>query len=174
MQRLVILILLISVAASKPLVAQIARVFTGNLSGLTGVSVWVVDVSEDAVRDGLDTARVRVVVELALRSAGIPVYTLSDRIGMELDNPQFRSATLRIVINTLRHSYGIYAFNARLELLERLAYVDTGERVYGTIWETSGVGIVGVLEVGSGIVDTFREFAEEFANDYLTANPRNR
>ena len=42
-----------------------------------------------------------------------------------------------------------------------------------TAWNDGYVGTVGRQNL-SGLIETVRELVEEFANDYLAANPRNR
>jgi len=144
------------------------------LRGLTGISIAVRGVTEEAERDGVDTARVRTVVELVLRSAGIRLFTFDELHQEHEANPRFRRTYLDVYTLTLHRSEGsTVVYCVKVNLRESLL-TDGQQVVEGVIWGRDVVRIVGRIRLRETIIDDFRSLAEMFANDYLKANPRNR
>ena len=143
------------------------------LRGLETVGVTVAEVTEDARQDGLSQQRLRTVTELTLRSAGISVQSVDTLTNQFLQNPRFRVAYLYVEVNTLRVGDGHYAHCVVVRMIELVKLVDDSGFTEGTIWSTGTVGMTERDKL-SVIVDYVRESVEQFANDYLAANPRNR
>lgn len=166
-----ILVLVSALILPSPATAQIEG--QGDyLRGLTGISISVRAVTEEAERDGVDTARVRTVVELVLRSAGIRLFTFEQR--QELDTTRVRNAVLVFQASILYNASGsIATFVVKVDLEEYLLTVGR-QVVLGRIWTSGVFGTVGQDDLRKTIIDNFKSHAEKFANDYLKANPRNR
>lgn len=169
-----ILVLASTLILPCPSTAQIESSWE-NLRGLTGISIIVLGVTEEAERDGVDTARVRTVVELVLRSAGIQVFTEEERLQEREAPPRFRIARLGFQAGFLyaEASGATVVFCVEVGLLEELLTVGQ-QAVVGLIWTSGAYGTVGRDNLRKTITDAFKEDAEKFANDYLRANPRNR
>lgn len=144
------------------------------LRGLEAVYV-VEDPHEDAMRDGLSTQRLRTVTELALRSAGISVQSAENIRAKRALNPRFRQAYLYVRASTFRRdNSGPYSYHITVGLREMVKLVDGSGTAFGFLWGTSLLGTVGRDNVAKLADESVRPLVEQFANDYLAANPRNQ
>ena len=140
------------------------------LRGLGAVAVVVADPGPEAAQDGLSESRLQTVTELALRSAGIRIEAIETLNKSRRENPKFRTAVLWVSVDTVKGG-GLYAYSMNVELHEVMQFLDGSGEASGTTWTRGSVGTVASSKV-SILADDVREFVEEFANDYLAANPR--
>lgn len=146
------------------------------LEDLRGVRVMVEGFRRVAEDAGFELQTFQRDVELKLRTAGIRVFANEDR---EAD----RLPLLYLNVTTLSREKGqLHAYTARLELIEAgvlrrhlgqesgKVKSDTELEALGTLVTTWTKGMVGYGDVSHarGIV---KDLADEFANDYLAANP---
>ncbi len=158
--RTLTVILLTGLAFSRVSAQVDAATNSAWLGGLHGVRVWVdLEGSADA-RAGLDTAQIQTVVELRLRSVGIPVLT-SDGPWLQLEVDAYQSDD---------GSAATYCL--RLTLLQ-LATLDRSPtaHVLAPTFTRGAVGIFGRDHMAS-LERWVPDLVDQFANAYLAANPK--
>jgi hypothetical protein len=138
-----------------------------SLRGISGVGIVVEEVSADAAADGLSQDEIRAAAELIIRSKGIRV--LANR-----DKTRFESAPyLYINVNTLKEELGVYAYAVTVDLKQVVGLLSRkGAQAWGTTWSASVVGMVGEANVRQIIVDGVEPLVKDFAQDFLSVNPR--
>lgn len=138
-----------------------------SLRGISGVAVVVEDISPDASADGLSQDAIGAAAELILRSKGIKVLT-------DIDRTRLGSAPyLYINVNTLKEELGLYAYAVNVDLKQVVGLLPKrGARAWGATWSASVVGAVGEANVRQIIADAVEPLVKDFADDFLSANPR--
>jgi hypothetical protein len=136
-----------------------------SLRGLTGVGVVVEDVSPDAPADGLSQDAIRAAVEQTLRSKGIRILTERTRSGS--------APYLYVNINTLKEELGLYAYAVNVDFKQVVGLLSTkGKQAWGATWSASVVGMVRQENLSQVIADGVEPLVKDFANDFLSVNPR--
>ena len=165
--RYVVIAMLITLACSDFSTAQEPISRQETLKGLKGVEVVIEDTNKDAAADGLSRDAIRTSVELILRSSGIPVLTRSE------SNEMPSSPYLYVNIGTKKSSLGFYAFDAAVELRQRVLLIHQPQQLtFATTYQTPRVtGAVGAAHLRD-VTAYIEEQVKQFANDFLTVNPR--
>ncbi len=131
-----------------------------SLRGLRAISVVIEDLGPDEESLGLTKSRLQTRVELRLRRSGITV--LEDAIPF-----------LYININVKKVPTGLYAVATEVSLKQQVYLVrDSSIEISGVTWNVASVGTVGENRLARSILDHVGKYVDEFANDYLAANPR--
>lgn len=148
-----------------PLTAQ--EIDRAPLRGMDGIRVLVEDIRPDAEQNGLYRTQIEADVELRLRKAGIRIFS-------EEEHKRIPSLPyLHIRIGTVRNDkFLIYAVSINVSLVQHVALVrDSNIRLLASTWNKEHVGTVGVYVIGN-IRGTVGDLVDQFANDYLAANPK--
>jgi hypothetical protein len=121
----------------------------------------------DAYRVGLDTAVMRTKAELIIRQAGLPIITVAP--GDTLPDALFQVYASALQLET---------DDAEPEKLKTFAYLVTaeyaeylpvrGQMLFGDLWSCSRYG---VAEQADFIYTSITQCVEQFANQWLEANP---
>jgi hypothetical protein len=138
-----------------------------SLRGISGLGVVVEDIGPDASADGLSQDAIRTAVERILRSQGIRVLT-------NMEKTRSGSAPyLYINVNTLKEELGLYAYAVTVDLKQVVGLLSIkGKQAWGTTWSASVVGMAREENLGQVIADGVEPLVKDFANDFLSANPR--
>lgn len=138
-----------------------------SLRGIAGVGVVVEDIGSDASADGLSQDAIRTAAELILRSKGIRILTNIER------TPSGSVPYLYINVNTLKEELGLYAYAVNVEFKQVVGLLSIkGKLAWGATWSTSVVGAVGEANLRQIIADGVEPLVKDFANDFLSVNPR--
>lgn len=151
--------ILIILSCSKYIAAQ----SESHLRGLTGVVVEVGGNFNDLSKDGLYKYMIQTDIELQLRKAGIAVVQKS--------NATLTTPRLYAFVDALKIEDDVYVCNLRLELLEDAIVIRDRRRAAVTSWgrfQMVGASVGNLHRVRDRMVD----FVDDFANDYLAANPK--
>lgn len=151
--------------AVAPVAAQSSEVL--RAAGAFAVQVtWDDDV--DAHRLGIDTAVVRTKAELVARQAGLPVIAVSE-------GDTLPDAVLRVYVSALQ----LETDTAEPEKLRMFAYLLTaeyvewlpirGQSMFAAVWSCTRYGVAQAPDFVYGVGT---QCFEEFANQWLEANPR--
>lgn len=143
-----------------------------SLRGLSGVNLIVEEIKPALEKYGLSRDRIRTETELRLRRAGITVFP---RISVSQGGDFYY---LYVNVQVMDAGDGSYVFNVEVEfiqegLLSRFAsnkYPTLPQQMVST-WSNSTLGIAG-REKLSSIKDAVTDLVDQFANDYLAANPK--
>jgi len=132
-----------------------------------GVQIaWDDDV--DAHRLGIDTASMRTKTELALRQAGLPVLPVA--AGDTLPDALFRVyvSALQLETDTAEpEKLRAFAYLLTAEYTEWLTI--RGQQMFADAWDCTRYGVTADVEL---VYTSTTQCAEEFANEWLAANPR--
>ncbi|MBU2495848.1 MAG: hypothetical protein KJ935_05065 [Candidatus Omnitrophica bacterium] len=142
--------------------------------GLKTVAVFVENIDQEAVKDGLSKEQIKIDVELRLREAGIQVVPVEK--SLSLSTPSY----LYVIVNTVKFSSGLeYVYGTSVQLkqvvvLKRkkpaklpIAYL------WATTWEKSeGVEITWVEDLVGNVREHINEKVDAFISDYLAENPK--
>lgn len=126
---------------------------------------WDDDV--DARRLGIDTAAMRTKAELVVRQAGLPIVAMAP-------GDTLPDAVFRVYVSALQ----LETDAAEPEKLRAFAYLLTakfaewmpvrGESMFADVWSCTRYGVTAAVEL---IYSTATQCAQEFANQWLQANP---
>lgn len=138
-----------------------------SLRGISGLGVVVEDIGPDASADGLSQDAIRAAVERILRSKGIRVLT-------NVEKTRSGSAPyLYINVNTLKEELGLYAYAVTVDLKQVVGLLSIkGKQAWGATWSASVVGMAREENLNQVIADGIEPLVKDFANDFLSANPR--
>jgi hypothetical protein len=116
-----------------------------------------------ATNAGVDAGRLRTVVELRLRQAGLRV-----------DSAQYDRPLLYVEVTVLgTHAVPVfYSYGFHLALVEPAQVARNGERVWAVTWTSRGVGTGGEQRLAKIIEDGISQLVDKFLNDWLKVNPR--
>jgi len=116
-------------------------------------------------KEAITEERIVSVAELRLRAAGIDVEQPDAKAGRFLS----RFPTLIVILNCLRADSGLVAWHIKVEC------VHVAQHLYlpflATIWESDTIGTVGKDNLTS-LTTYVERLVDEFANDFLKANPK--
>lgn len=142
---------------------QTVTLDTLSLYRLPGVWVQVSPLSEAAERDGLRADSLTVMIETALRDAGITVFT-EDEWQVTLGNPM-----LFLTVNLIRPSEFLYLYNLELELRQLTTVPRDSTPVFGATWAAGDVlGTVPAPRLPS-LVPRIRQMVDGFIRAYASA-----
>jgi len=142
--------------------------------GLKAVAVFVEDIDQETVQDGLSKEQIKTDVELRLREAGIKVVPVEK--SLSFSTPSY----LYIIVNTVKFSSGLeYVYGTSVQL-KQVVVIDRGKAVippkaylWATTWERSdGVGITFVEDLVGNVREHINDKVDVFINDYLAENPK--
>ena len=142
------------------------------LRGLSGVCVGVEQLAPEVEKVGLTTNRIQTAVELRLRTLGIQVVSYEARRGSE-----YRTSwpTLYVRLHgrkVIDIPALIFVVTVRLDvnvLSERKHY----QTIIGAnVWDRELMSGAGEAVVADIALKKIQELIDEFANDFLTANPK--
>ena len=136
-----------------------------SMRGLRSLRVIIESLPPEAKSDGLDPFLLREEIESRLLFAGIEIITLGHADAAD-------SACLYVNVNLIKTRVGLYAYSSRVALkqlvsLSRHPLLE----LYGTTWETSDVGTVGIYRLGE-IIGRIGWQIDEFVTHFLEVNPR--
>lgn len=165
MSRISLTFLALATGVSQPVFAQNAESL--QQAGAFAVQIaWDDDV--DAHRLGLDTAVMRTKTELVIRQAGLPIIPVAP-------GDTLPDALFRVYVSALQ----LETDAAEPEKLKTFAYLLTakyvewltirGQNMFADVWTCSRFG---VTEEAEFLYATATQCVEEFANQWLEANPR--
>ncbi len=154
------------------------------LAGLGSVNVIVENLSQDARDAGLSEEGLKTAVELRLRQSGIRVLEDSDpwlyvQLTVASNEVGTRFVGYGYGLNVKLHETGFF----QRHVLEAATKTDVDTTTVGeffedlfsysiTTWQRNGLGHTGRDGYRALIRNDILEFVDEFANDYLAANPR--
>ena len=156
---------LVLIACGTPLAAQDDPWgTTRSLSGLKSVQVVVSEFRDEGaanLKRHLPEARLKVAIELELRRNGI---TVDDENSV---------AALRMVVSArdALPNGDLLVASITLGLYQWVRTLG-GQRIYAPTWQRVGYAWGGASETGETLANLARQMVEDFANDYLKANPR--
>jgi hypothetical protein len=131
-----------------------------------GVQIaWDDDV--DAQRLGIDTGAMRTKTELILRQAGLPVLRAAP--GDTLPDALFRVYVSALQLETDAaepEKLRLFAYLLTTEYTEWLTI--RGQQMFADVWDCTRYGVTADIEL---IHTSTTQCAEEFANEWLAANP---
>ena len=141
--------------------------YTRNtLRGITGVSVLVERLTDQAEQDGLRKEDIQTDVELKLRLAGIKV--LSGKASYA--NPG--GPYLYVEVTAILSSTGLYAVSTGVSLKQDVLLArDQSTSIAASTWSTDSVVTVGRTRLRN-LRDSIKEDVDEFINAYLSVNPK--
>ena len=131
-----------------------------TLAHLEGVYVLVENIGEDAERDGLRRSDISVDTKLALRRAGIDIYTSEERLATA------SKPYLYINVNAMKSQTGLYAYNLSLEVKQMVYHFGEAQAVAATYTTGSGVGITGANNLRD-VRNNIQDKLNVFINDWL-------
>jgi hypothetical protein len=165
--RLALLILLLSLGAITPAVAQDDETSRSSLKGLNGVKVVVEGLKPLEEQAGLTVADLQTDVELKLRLAGIPVLTAS----AEAPGAPFLYVRVTVVSRTTNNVWP-YVLGAQLNQTVRLDRSPTTIVSGVTTWGVARVGAADPSTIRGRVRDSAKDLIDQFVNAYLAANPK--
>jgi len=139
-----------------------------SLRGLAGVVVVVEDIGPDVKKDGLSVEAIRTAAELILRSSGIRVLTEDD------NRPGLSAAILEINATPVKsRALSVYGVNVTGVVIQQVIVSNPTEMATPAItWGKSYTGVVSSKSVKARVIGDVESIAKEFANDFLSVNPR--
>ena len=152
---------LASVASGQPLTAEERDTF----KGLTGVSVFVEPLYENAERDGLTKGAIQNDVEQRLREKGIQVFT-----DLAASQRQNRAAPdLHVAVTAVRRENGLYAYNVTVELSQIVRSLVSNQTFWASTWKSGVTGSVGVLQLPK-VRESVKKQVDKFISDWLAVH----
>ena len=142
--------------------------------GLKAVAVFVENIGQEAIKDGLSKEQIKTETELRIREAGIKVVPVEKCLN--LSTPSY----LYVIVNTVKFVSGLeYVYGTSVQL-KQVVVIDRGKAVkpqkallWATTWEKSeGVGITSVEDLVGNVRAHITEKVDAFISDYLAENPK--
>src|SRR5580700_4936013 len=134
-----------------------------SLHGLDGVYVYAHPVAKEVEAGGLTTIQIKGAAQKQLRDAGISLQS----------EPQSTngSATLAIIISTVKQPEGAYLFDVEVSLVQDvyLARHKDAAVFPSQTWSQKAIGITGANRMDL-ILEPLKVRVGDFINDYLSAN----
>jgi hypothetical protein len=137
-----------------------------TLRGISGISVVVENLKEQARQGGLHEEDIRTDVELKLRLAGVKVLTAPESTALP------GSPYLYVSVTSVLSGAGVYGLYVEVSLNQRVLLArEQSISVTAPTWSTSYIVTIGMnnlLEVR----DDIKELVDKFLNAYLSVNPK--
>lgn len=135
-----------------------------ELKGIKTVNITVADVSDDLVKDGVDSETVRTTLEAALRGAGLTV--------LPRDHYDDAHPTITVQVSSIKEPNGrFYAADIVLACLENVSDRRTAGMFSAIIWTRDLLQLLGKVDLGR-VVEGEKKLIDLFLEDYLQANPK--
>ena len=132
-----------------------------NLKNIESLYVLIADIDKEAVDLGLSKSRIRTIVELELKRAGIKI----------IENVFEDAVTIFVYMNTLVGEYNV-CFNIDLNIID-LAYLRTSKEFTSVyIWYTSKLTLCSHSNYLESVEKSLNSCLDEFLNEYYKANPK--
>ncbi len=147
--------------AVAPIQAQDSEITRKSLRDISGMSVNVESLSDEAKELGLSVETIRTDVELKLRLAGIRVVTDDE----DLNLPGMPTLYVNITVPNGTRAVSMSVQLQQNALLER----NNQRAVDVTTWD---VGAVGVNLTAQDIRDKIKDMVDRFLNAWLSVNPK--
>ena len=147
--------------------------------GLKAIAVFVENIDQEAVKDGLSKEQIKTDVELRLREAGIKVVPVEKCLNLPTSS-YGSDSYLYIIVNTVKFVSGLeYVYGASVQL-KQVVVIDRGKTVkpqkallWAITWEKSdGVDITLVEDLVGNVRERINDKVDAFINDYLAENPK--
>ena len=143
-----------------------------SLQGVSGVWVTVNHTTVDVTRaspGGLSQDEIRIAVELILRSNGIRVLTKEEIFTVRTPaNLVISSTAIRFHVNDV---FYVYILTGDLHQMVRLRY--QSEKETGVVtWDRGTIVAIDALQLSKKMIENAESLAKDFANDFLSVNPR--
>lgn len=138
----------------------------GSLQGLPGVYVLIEKVTDEAISIGLTRERFQTIAELELRKAGIKVLTEEE----SRKHATFPTLYIPTVVGFIEGGF-MYAVRVVLQQNVTLA---TGTRTAAETWSSNIYVGVAPRKGQEAATEAVVKFVQDFANDFLAANPPTR
>jgi len=166
MRYVVLTILVFSIASLHSVSAHATDSERESLRGLPGVAVTVEDIATDIQTDGLSMEEIGIAVDLILRSNGIRVLSQPERFETE--------ASPYLYITVLGFKDGsVYSLCIEVQLRQIVSLTSgTSHKMFVSTWSRNSLLSVGANTLHDVISGSIEPKAKDFANDFLTVNPR--
>jgi len=137
-----------------------------TLKGIRSIPIVVEEVDAEAQAAGLTTSDLQTECELRLRKVGISVPVSGEPV--DRDSPY-----LYVYVNVFPANSGDqYVFNANLEFRQKVGLVrNKSILALATTWNTGTTGVIMRPNL-SKVRNSVGNLMDEFANAYLSANPK--
>lgn len=153
-------VILFTFFASSALAQSIQSIGKETLAHLEGVYVLVDHIGEDAERDGLRRSDISVDTKLALRRAGIDVYTKEERLAT-VSKPY-----LHVKVSAMKDRTGLYAYNLDLGVKQMVYHSGEAWAVAATYTVAGAIGTVGASNLRD-VRNNVQDKLNVFINDWL-------
>lgn len=158
--RLLAVLLVALMAAAQPLLSQADPDAAVTLRGLSGIKVVIEDMP-DAWQAGIDTAALRVAVELEFRRNGVVV-----------SSQYAEYFYLNITLGQISANTGwAYSYAASFGQAVILARDPSSPPVVAYTWNSGGLGYARPAAIASAVQHHALNLVQRFVNDYLRVNP---
>ena len=139
-----------------------------SLQGLQGVYILVEDLPGIVEQAGLDSATIRIDVELKLRLAGIKVLTQEETL------KQAGAPYLYINVNINKQTLRDIASSEILCELYQTVHLTRDESISleASTWRVTSVGPVERRNIASYTRDSVKDAVDRFVNAYMSVNPK--
>jgi hypothetical protein len=173
MSKNAVLILALALFLLRPLCAGAAENRI-PFHGLKEIAVFVEDIDQDAVKDGLSKEQIKSAVETRIREAGIKVVPVEKSLSLPT------SPYLNIIVSTVKFSSGLeYVYGISVQLKQVVVIerkkpgIPPKTYLWATTWEKSdGVDITSVEDLAGNVRGHINEKIDAFIGEYLAANPK--
>jgi hypothetical protein len=164
--RYVLMVILITVTCFDPHLAQATDPERESLLGLPGVGVVVEEIAADVQADGLSKEEMRIAIELVLRSSGIRVLTEPERFATE------SSPYLDVMVIGYKDAL-LYSLCVEVQLRQIVSLTSRpNQKMFVPTWSRNSLVSIGANKLRDVISGSIEPKAKEFANDFLTVNPK--
>ncbi len=165
---IIVAVLPVCILSSEFVQAQTGQ--ARSLRDISKVSVGV-DVGGDDLPNGISESRLKTIIELKLRTAGLRVLSLEESVA-DPDNNPWVVLTLRTIPARVDGQLLGYSFSTDLTVLV-FRYQAPGDAPMPVqLWQNAGLNISPTERTASRIESAVAELLDEFLNDWLAANPR--
>ena len=137
-----------------------------SLRELPGVEVTVNGLTPEAEADGLNAQDIRTAVELVLRSSGIRILSRAERFETASAPRLWLNFTAR------KQASMVYLYAIELKLTQQVSLIARPKHeMFAPTWMVGSFGEIGANNL-KFVIEIVERQTKEFANDFLTVNPR--
>ena len=175
MSKNAVLILALGFFLFRPVFTDAAVENRIPFHGLKAVAVFVENIDQEAIKDGLNKEQIKTDVELRIREAGIKVVSVEKCLTLLPT-----SSYLYVIVSTVKFFSGLeYVYGTSVQLKQQVVIerkkteIPSKAYLWATTWEKSdGVGITPVEDLVRNVREHLNEKVDDFINDYLAENPK--
>lgn len=163
--RTIELVLLLVCGQFGQAMASDSKADRDTLRGIKTIQVVVLDISADAIKDGLTVQQIRTDVELRLRKAGVVV----------VDDLPKSNRHLTIMAACVKRAYegtSVYAYDVTVSFDQPAITVSNNVLAVLSTWSVGSVGLAGSSNMSRFVRETIGNFVDEYINAYLSVNPK--